>query len=214
MAEKKQTLDIKGPIDSSAPKDNELANIAISGPSRIGENLFSKRSGAVSEGLKFNSASMIRALMQAAQLAGSPKNTVPSFSSPNFTGKLPEVDELAGAKELFKDIAESHNYAEKNYKGENLSSLFKKFAETKDPQDFDRFIDYTTNQVSQQIPQQAILWGGQAVGVPAPLTLSLLGASSAGQSYLDDKEQATQLTDSQMRQRAAISGASEVATEG
>lgn len=214
MAEKKQTLDIKGPIDSPAPKENEFFDLAFSGPSSVGGNLFSKRKGAISEALPFAGANLLRSLMQASQLAGSPKNTIPSFSSPNFTAKLPEVDELASAKELFKDIAESHDYAEQNYKGENLSSLFKKFAETKDPQDFNRFLDYTTNQVAQQIPQQVVLWGGQAVGIPVPLTLGVLGASSAGQSYLDDKEQAPQLSESQMRQRAAISGASEVASEG
>jgi len=206
--------EIKKPIQIDSPKDTSLLEIATSGPAKIGENLFSPRVEGTSEGIKQGGANLLRSFAQLSQLIGSPKNNVPSFSSQNFTAYTPQVDELSGFKSLMKDYEEAHNYTEKNYKGENLPSLYKKFAETKSPEDFNRLVDYTTNQVAKQVPQQAVTWSLAAVGVPAPLAMSVLGGAAAGGQYLEDQESASGLTEPERRQRALISGVSAAGSEG
>lgn len=170
----------------------------------------------VSKGAKKGGASLLRTMLdgiyptiKGAALAG-PMQTHSGVFTP-----MPEMeDPLKDFKGFLKEIETANEYTGKHYEGESTMSLFRKFAETKNPQDFDRFIDYTVNTVAQNIPQIALSTSAAAAGIPAPLVLSLFGLSGAGQRYTQDQEDAPQLSEKDRISRAFQSGASEVFTEG
>lgn len=211
MPEKKTSIQING-------QDAEIGvpNFETSGPMQAGSNLFKNRTlmEGLGSGAKSGGASLINGLLEGIPLVA----RTAGVSGPMQLGAkdyipAPQVDPLKNFKDFLKDVEASNDYTGKYYQGENLSSLFQKFNETKAPEDFDKFVDYTVNRVAQQIPTQALLWGSAAVGIPAPLALAVMGTSSGGNRYAEDQQTAPQLKESDRVNRAYQTGILEAGTE-
>lgn len=218
-------VDLRGDyIDYSpepqAPKKTVLDLFKQGGAVNVGGNMFTKERGAegIGKGLASGSSNYLRGILTALteQL---PKTAVPfsgpsGYSVPSGIDLMQGKDPLSGFKDLLKGVEESNKYTEKFYKGENFTSLLGNLAKSGTVEDLQRFTDYTSNVVAQNIPQQAVNMAGALAGVPAPIVMGLAGLSAGGSKYSEDLEENPQLNEAQRLQRSAISGTSAAATEG
>lgn len=201
--------------------EKKKASINIAGPAELGSDLLSPRTltEAIPAGVKAGGSSLLGGLLNFPELVSNTPvlNRLP-MAGPIALTQDPAEFSLPEPLQKFKDFLKSseaaNNYTKKYYDGESLASLFGKLAKSGSVEDLKRFTDYTANKVAEQIPSQIGLYASAMAGVPAPLALSIIGASSAGNKYQEDNEQYPELKPEDRLIRAYSSGALEAGTEG
>lgn len=201
--------------------EKKKASINIAGPAELGSDLLSPRTltEAIPAGVKAGGSSLLGGLLNFPELVSNTPvlNRLP-MAGPIALTQDPAEFSLPEPLQKFKDFLKSseaaNNYTQKYYDGESLASLFGKLAKSGSVEDLKRFTDYTANKVAEQIPSQIGLYASAMAGVPAPLALSIIGASSAGNKYQDDNQQYPELKPEDRLIRAYSSGELEAGTEG
>lgn len=198
-------------------------SVSSAGPVELGSQFFKSRTfeEGIPKGTTTGVVSPIRGLLEWLTEVG-PKTDPMQLSGPMGAGlslsgyEAPEnkADPFKDFKGLLDKIELNNEYTKKYYPQENFTSLLGKFFKSGTVDDLQNFTDFTANQVAQQVPTQVALWASAAAGIPGPLALSVLGASAAGNKYLEDQDLYPDLKENQRIDRANISGVSAGATEG